>query len=112
ARPDIEVGDREQITMFLDCSKSTDSTGLVGCRISDGHVFVLGVWQRPHGDRGKDWIAPRELVDARVREAFRRYRVVWFGVDPSPAQDDEGEHLYWMPLVDDWHREFGRQLRV
>lgn len=112
ARPDLSVADGEQIVMFLDCSKSTDATGLVGCRISDGHVFVLGVWQRPHGDRSKGWLAPRHEVDATVRAAFDRYRVVWFGVDPSPARDDEDESLYWMPTIDGWHRDFRKTLRV
>ncbi|MEU8264925.1 hypothetical protein AB0C02_30465 [Micromonospora sp. NPDC048999] len=112
ARPGTVVADREQISMFLDCSKSTDATGLVACRISDGHVFTLGVWQRPHGDRGKGWLAPRHEVDAAVRLACNRYKVVWFGVDPSPARDDEDESLYWMELIDGWHRDFRRQLRV
>jgi len=112
ARPDIVVADGEQIAMFLDCSKSTDATGLVACRLSDGHVFVLGLWQRPHGDRGKGWLAPRHEVDAAVRAAMDRYDVVWFGVDPSPARDDEDEALYWAPLVDQWHRDFRDRLPV
>lgn len=112
ARPDLVVADKEQIAMFLDCSKSTDATGLVACRISDGHVFTLGLWQRPHGDRGKGWLAPRHEVDAAVRAAFDRWTVVWFGVDPSPARDDEDEHLYWMPLIDAWHRDFRDRLPV
>lgn len=112
ARPDIVVADGEQIAMFLDCSKSTDATGLVACRISDGHVFTLGVWQRPHGDRGKGWLAPREKVDAAVRAARDRYEVVWFGVDPSPARDDEDEALYWGPMIDQWHRDFRDELPV
>lgn len=112
ARPDIVVADGDRICMFLDCSKSEDATGLVAVRLSDGHVFVLGVWQRPHGARGKDWLAPRHEVDATVREAFERYRVVWFGVDPSPAREDENESNYWMPLVDEWHRDFRRKLKI
>ena len=105
ARPDIVVADREQIALFLDCSKSGDATALVGSRISDGHVMALGMWQRPHGDRGKGWLAPRHEVDAAVRAACQRYTVVWFGVDPSPARDDDDESLYWMPLIDEWHRD-------
>lgn len=112
ARPDIVVGTKEQITMFLDCSKSEDSTGLVGCRLKDGHVFKLGLWQKPHGHRGKGWLAPREEVDAAVRAAFQQFSVVWFGVDPSPARDDEDESLYWMQLADRWHRDFRKKLPV
>lgn len=106
----IEVRPREQIAMFLDCSKSSDSTGLVASRYSDGHVFVLGFWQKPKGKRGEGWLAPREEVDAAVRAAFQTYQVVWFGVDPSPAKDDETEALYWMPLLDQWHRDFRKKL--
>jgi hypothetical protein len=104
ARP-LVVADREQLSMFLDCSKSSDSTALTGCRISDGHVITLGLWQRPHGDRGKTWLAPREEVDAVVRQTCSRYTVAWFGVDPGPGRDDEDEALYWMPLIDSWHRD-------
>jgi hypothetical protein len=109
---DFVIEPREPIAMFLDCSKSDDATGLVACRISDGHVFVLGVWQKPHGHRGKNWLAPREEVDAAVRAAFVDYEVVWFGVDPSPARDDEDESLYWMPLADAWHRDFRKKLKL
>jgi len=112
ARPDVIVHDGEQIAMLLDCSKSTDSTGLVGCRLDDGHIFTLGLWQRPRGDRGKGWLAPRHEVDAAVRAARDRYRLTWFGVDPSPARDDSDESLYWMKLIDEWHRDFRNELLV
>ncbi|GGK89287.1 terminase [Mangrovihabitans endophyticus] len=112
ARADVVVADNSQIAMFLDCSKSGDATGLVGCRLSDGHVFTLGCWQRPRGNAGEGWLAPREEVDGAVRWAFDRFRVEWFGVDPSPARDDESEALYWMPMADAWHRDFHRRLKV
>lgn len=112
ARPDEVVAEGERIAMFLDCSKSDDATGLVACRLSDGHVMTLRTWQRPHGDRGTGWLAPRHEVDAEVRAAFKRWRVAWFGVDPSPARDDEDEAQYWMPLVDEWHRDFRDEVEV
>lgn len=112
ARPDTIVEEGEKIAMFLDCSKSGDATTLSACRLSDGHVMSLGGWRKPHGHRGKDWLAPREEVDAVVREAFEFYDVQWFGVDPSPATDEETEHLYWMPLIDRWHQDFQRHLKV
>lgn len=112
ARPDITVDAGEKIAMFLDCSKSGDATTLCGCRLSDGHVMALGGWRKPHGHRGKGWLAPREEVDATVRAAMAFYDVVWFGVDPSPAKDEETEHLYWMPLIDQWHRDFQKKLKV
>ena len=112
SRPDLTLAAGEQITMFLDCSKSNDATGLVACRLEDGHVITLGKWERPGGKAGEGWLAPREEVDAVVRYVFATYRVVWFGVDPSPAKDDETEALYWMPTIDAWHRDFGKKLKV
>lgn len=108
----LEIKPGEQIAMFLDCSKSGDATALVGCRLRDGHVFVLGCWERPRGKRGEGWLAPREDVDGAVRYAFDQYRAEWFGVDPSPAKDDETEALYWMPTIDGWHRDFHKKLKI
>ena len=112
AKPEIVVADGERIAIFVDCSKSTDATGMEASRLSDGHVFTLGVWQRPHGERGKGWLAPRHEVDATFRAAMERYDVVWAGVDPSPARDDEDEALYWMQVIDGWHRDFRNKLPV
>jgi hypothetical protein len=112
AGPD-KVEDGEQVALFLDCSKSSDATGLVGCRLSDGYVFVLGVWQRPHGDRGTGWLAPREEVDATARAAIATYKVAWFGIDPSPTRDDDDpEALYWAEMIDNLHRDLGKKITV
>jgi hypothetical protein len=51
-------------------------------------------------------------VDAKVRAAFERYDVVWFGVDPSPAKDDETKRSTGCRLIDGWHRDFGKKLKV
>lgn len=112
ARP---VADGDRIAMFLDCSKSGDATGLVACRLDDLFVFLPGdtVWERPHGMAKKDrWLAPRGEVDAAARSALDRYDVVWFGIDPSPAEDDDAEALYWRPMIDGLHRDFRRKLPV
>lgn len=106
------VPDRAQVALFLDCSKSEDSTGLVACTIPDLYVFELGVWQRPPGARGKNWLAPRDEVDAAVRDAVARYSVQWLGIDPSPARDDEDESLYWATVIDGLHRDLRAKLPV
>lgn len=106
------IEDGEAVALFLDCSKSSDATVFDGCRMSDGHVFAIGGWQRPHGDRGTGWLAPRHEVDAAVRAAFERWDVQWFGVDPSPARDDTDESLYWADLIDEWHRDFRERVLI
>lgn len=106
----FEPGDR--IALFLDCSKSEDATALMGCRIDDGFNQTLGVWQRPRGPRGEGFLVDRDQVDHRVQEVFATYKVVWFGVDPSPAKDNSTEASYWKPLIDRWHVDLHRKLRV
>ncbi|OZF05280.1 terminase [Rhodococcus sp. 15-2388-1-1a] len=115
ARGDLKLEPNDQISMFLDCSKSEDATGLVAVRLSDGLVVTLGKWEKPQGWNPKKqgvYRVPRPDVDGRVRQAFDKYRVVWFGVDPSPAKDDEDDHLYWANLIDEWHRDFAKKLKV
>lgn len=112
ARPDVAMEDREEIVLFLDCSKSDDGTALVVCRISDGLVSVGGYWQRPPGERGKGWLAPREKVDAAVQSLAERYTVVGFFGDPSHVLDDETVDRYWDALFDTWHRRMRAKLRI
>lgn len=96
----------DPIVMFFDGSKSDDSTALVGCRLSDGYIFTIGIWQKPKGERGEKWLAPRERVDERVLEAFTRFNIVAFWGDPSHAKDDSDDSTYWMGMIDKWMRVY------
>jgi len=105
----MPVGRDEPIVAFFDGSKSDDSTAIVGCRISDGYCFLIGVWQKPKGEAGKKWLAPRNAVSRRVKDMFERFTVVAFWGDPSHAKDDqndEGDASYWMPSLDQWMRDY------
>ena len=106
----VEPG--EQVCLFFDASKSDDATVLVGCRLLDGHRFVIGVWQRPPGKRGEGWVVPRFDVDRVVRETFDRFRVVGFFGDPSHVLEDETMNRMWDNLFDEWHRDFKKDLLV
>lgn len=106
------VAPKDEIVLFFDGSKSGDSTALVGCRIRDGYTFLVGLWERPPGDRGRSWLAPREAIDARVHEAFDTFTVVAFWADPSHAKDDAEGVRYWDGLIDRWHLEFADRLLV
>ncbi len=98
-----------EIAMFFDGSKSDDASGLVGCRLSDGFVFVIGLWQRPAMTR--EWVVDRADVDLAVQNAFELYSVRGFYADPSEARDDVGER-YWEAIIDSWHRRFKDRLDV
>lgn len=73
------VAPGEQIVMFFDGSKSGDATALLGCCMSDGHVFTLGVWE-PNPNDPED-VVPVVEVDNTVAKAFDDYTVVAFWAD-------------------------------
>lgn len=109
------VADGDQIAVFADCSKSGDATGLYACRLDDMYVFGPGdtiVWQKPKGwdQKTQRWLAPRAEVEATIRAALDRYDVQWLGIDPSPAEDDDTEALYWQQMIDGLHRDFRHKL--
>lgn len=107
------VEDREWVSIFCDCSKSGDATGFTITRLDDLYTFVGDVWERPHGlPKSERWLAPRGEVDAALRVALDRYNVAWCGIDPSPAEDDDAEALYWRQMIDGLHRDYRRKLPV
>lgn len=71
----LEPGD--ELALFFDGSKSDDSTGLLGVRVSDGAAFLLGAWEKD----GDGWQVPQADVDRVVRQVCRTYRVLVFYAD-------------------------------
>ena len=102
----------EPVALFLDAAKTDDATVLVASRMSDGHVFTIGLWQRPPGKRGDGWVVPRGEVDDRVRAMVRTQQVVGFFGDPGHALEDISDASFWDPLFSRWHQDFGRRLKV
>lgn len=102
----FEPGDR--IVTFLDCSKSDDATALIGCRIDDGFVQTLGIWERPAQVRR--WLVDRDDVDSRLRDAFDLFNVVGYWADPSGALDEETGESYWDAKLDEQARRWDDRL--
>jgi hypothetical protein len=73
------VADGEPVVLFFDGSKSRDATGIVGCAMSDGHVFAVGGWEPDPGD--PDDLVPVAEVDAVLARAFDRWDVWAFFAD-------------------------------
>lgn len=101
------VADREVVVLGFDGSRKrargkADATALIGCRVSDGHLFTLGVWEQPDGPAGRDWQVPAIEVDAAVCSAFERFTVVGMYADPAK----------WESYIADWEAKFGNRLKV
>jgi phage terminase large subunit-like protein len=109
ARADLSkvVTDTDAITLGFDGSRSrsrgiTDATALIGCRVSDGHLFEIAVWEQPEGAGAGTWQVPTTLVDAAVRSTFERFNVVGFYADPAK----------WETFVASWEASYGKRLRI
>ncbi|WP_186319229.1 hypothetical protein [Streptomyces sp. SAJ15] len=107
AAPEKVIGRGEEIVLGFDGSRRrsrgvTDATALVGCRVSDGHLFLLGCWEQPDGPFGADWQVPTVEVLATVEDVFREYRVVGMYADPAK----------WESHVATWEAKHGRRLKV
>jgi phage terminase large subunit-like protein len=89
----------ERITLGFDGSKSNDWTALVACRVFDGCLFLLNVW---NPDKYMNNEVPREDVDAAVRSTFERYDVVGFRADVKEFE----------AYVDQWGRDFRKKIKV
>lgn len=104
---DAVLADGDAVVLGFDGSRGrargkADATALIGCRVADGLLFEIRVWEQPDGPAGQNW-APNPIeVDAAVNSAFERWRVVGFYADPSGW----GEH------VARWEAKFGRRLRI
>lgn len=83
----IRPGD--QIALGFDGSIRHDSTGIVGCRLRDGRLFVHRLWERPE-HAGDDWEVDYLEVEAAVDRAFKDYRVEWLYGDPPYFQEAMG----------------------
>jgi len=101
------VADSDAIVLGFDGSRKrargvTDATALIGCRVKDGHVFEIAVWEQPALFDGDAWAIPHVEVDAKIRETFARHNVVGFFADPAK----------WESYVAKWEAEYGDRLQV
>ena len=101
------VGDKEMITLGFDGSRgrqsyrrTADSTALVACRVSDGHVWTVAVWSDP--GTGDTWEPKAVEIEAAVQMCFDRWNVVGFYADPA----------HWDGHVAQWEARWNRQLVV
>jgi hypothetical protein len=96
AAPHKAIGLADEIVMFFDGSLNDDSTALVGCRVSDGHVFEIAGWDRPAGAAGEDWEIDKDAVNHAVRKAIKERNVLAFFGD---VLHFEGLHDEWSALI-------------
>jgi hypothetical protein len=105
---DKVIRPRDLITIGFDGSRGRavgkpDATALIGCRVHDGHLFEIGVWEADYGPGMEDWEPPITEIEAAIAEAFSKYSVVGFYADP--AKD-------WRAYVNSWEAKYARRVKV
>lgn len=110
ADPDDDpLMDRDVVVLGFDGSRGRakgkpDASALIGCRVRDGLVFQVGVWEaadRP--EMWPEWSPPLVEIEAAIADCFKRYRVVGFYADPGRD---------WRSHVNAWEAKWGAQLKV
>ena len=99
---------RDSITLGFDGSRGRakgkpDATALIGCRIADGYLFEVAVWEAPDGPEQELWTPPLVAIDAAIAEMFKAYRVEAFYCDP--AKD-------WRSKVNEWEAKYAQPRRA
>jgi hypothetical protein len=100
------ITDGDTVTLGFDGSRGRakgkpDATALIGCRVGDGHLFEIGVWEAGNDLTQADWTPPIPEIEAAIADAFTRYNVVGFYADP--ARD-------WRSYVNAWEAAYGSKI--
>ena len=99
----------DAVTLGFDGSRGRakgkpDATALVACRVSDGHVWPVEVWEAPDSpSTWETWEPPLSVIEETIDRVFREHRVVGFYCDP--ARD-------WRSYVNAWEAKYGAQVKV
>jgi hypothetical protein len=96
-RPNYSIPDGALITLGFDGGLYHDGTGLVATEVATGFQQVLGCWEQPFGDTGKDWKVPEPDVDDCVVAAFQGFQVWRMYADPA----------YWEGWLSTWAGRYG-----
>lgn len=96
------IADGERITIGFDGSINEDSTAIVACRVSDGHLWLVECWEKPAGPAGAKWRVDTTAVDQTIAMLMKRYEVVGFYADPAR----------WQDYLDTWQSKYGPRMRV
>jgi hypothetical protein len=102
--PDKRLGWKQGDTVALgfDGSLTDDSTALVATRIDDGAAFLLAIWEKPEGPRGRNWEVPKDQVRDTVANVFARLDVIAFF----------GDVALWETDIDAWRDEYAERLVI
>jgi hypothetical protein len=90
--------DGADIVMAFDGSRVDDATALIGCELTTGWIFEIGIWETRDA-RGNRIPIPTHEVDAAVAMAFNTWKVWAFFADVK--EWEESTKVGWRTLYSD-----------
>lgn len=119
ADPTKVIADRDMVVLGFDGSRGRakgkpDATALIGCRVEDGHLYEIAVWEAGqfpnHGDgpapAGCDcwqcWAPPIAEIEAAIDQQFERQVVAGFYADPGKD---------WRSHINAWEAKYGHRVQ-
>jgi phage terminase large subunit-like protein len=103
AESDERLAPRDRIAVGFDGSRYHDATALVACRMEDGLIEPLQVWERPTNlPPYVSWEVETGDVNAALEDIFSTYRVSMLYADPP----------LWQSEIDEWVRLYGQDVIV
>lgn len=92
----LRTGDKIAIGFKGTIAKSAAS--IVACRLTDGALFNLGLWEKPLGDAGDSWEANWGEIDGRMRNVLDHYDCIKVLADPTCRRD----------VIAKWYADYGK----
>ena len=92
-----QLADGDHVALGFDGARYGDATALVACRIDDGLLQLLHVWEAPTTPAPANWEVPAGEVDRALNAAMGRFKVARGYFDPP----------LWQSEIDGWAHEYG-----
>lgn len=103
------LADKDVVTLGFDGSRGRfkgkpDATALIGCRVSDGHLFEVFVDEADENPKSwPDWQPNIPALEAAIGSCFQKYTVAAFYADPGKD---------WRSHVNKWEAKWGAKVSV
>lgn len=83
----LKLNNGDKIALGFKGTVKGGAAALVACRLTDGALFNLGLWEKPLDDTADLWEANWNEIDGRVRNVLNNHDCIKFLADPVSRRD-------------------------
>lgn len=85
----LKLKKNDKIALGFKAVTRNGAAALVACRVTDGALFLLGLWEKP-ANSNANWEVPIHDADSRVRRYLKKDNCYYLCADPWTVQDIVG----------------------